>query len=130
MSEPRRCESEPKRGGFSTMSRAAAEAFQFLNAGMRKQFRGWGDTRTAARDRAANEAGVTPAQATRIWKHWQSMKSVDGDVYRLLRNAYEGLCERTEAAADALEARRLRRSADAVSKGRAAADRGTLDGRD
>src|SRR5690606_31143527 len=85
----------------------AMEAFAFLNAGIKKNYRGWGDTPTAARDRAAKEAGITPAQAERIWKRWKHMASVDGDVYRALRTAYETLCEKTEAAADAMERRRL-----------------------
>lgn len=119
MSEPRRCESAPKRGvSVMSTSIAAKEAFECLNAGMRREFRGWGDTRTAARDRAANEAGVSHAQAERLWKNWQTMKSVDGDVYRCLRNKYGHLCSLIEGAADALEARRQK------IEGRNAVDQG------
>jgi DNA-binding LacI/PurR family transcriptional regulator len=75
---------------------AATEAFDFLNAGVRKHYRGAGDTPTAARDRAAREAGISRSQAERVWKRWRSMPSVDGDVYRALRNAYEHLCSRVE----------------------------------
>jgi len=82
---------------------AAREAFEYLNAGTRREFRGWGDTRSAARDRAAGQAGVTSAQAERLWKHWQTMKTVNGDVYRLLRNAYGHLCESIENKAAAIE---------------------------
>ena len=104
MSEPRRCESAPKRGdSVMSSSVAAREAFDLLNAGTKKEFRGWGDTRTAARDRAAREAGVTPAQAERLWKHWRSMKSVNGDVYRGLRNTYGHLCSWIEGAADRID---------------------------
>lgn len=85
---------------------AAKEAFDCLNAGTRKEYRGWGDTRTAARDRAAKEAGVTPAQGTRLWKNWQTMASVDGDVYRLLLLKYGHLCAWVENAADAMAAQR------------------------
>lgn len=106
MSEPRRCESVPKRGEFMSTSIAAKEAFDLLNAATVKEYRGWGDTRTAARDRAAREAGVTPAQAERLWKNWQTMKFPNGDVYRLLRNRYGHLCSWIENAADALERKR------------------------
>jgi hypothetical protein len=103
MSEPKRGESAPKRGESMSTSVAAQEAFELLNAGTRKEYRGWGDTRTAARDRAARKAGVTPAQAERVWKHWHTMKSVNGDVYRALRNAYGSLCTLVETKADAME---------------------------
>lgn len=104
MSEPRRCKSAPKRGdSVMSSSIAAREAFEFLNAGTVNEYRGWGDTRTAARDRAARRAGVSAAQAERLWKHWHSMKSVNGDVYRCLRNKYEHLCQRIEDAADRVE---------------------------
>jgi hypothetical protein len=86
---------------------AAREAFDLLNAATVKEYRGWGDTRTAARDRAADQAGVTPAQAERLWKNWQTMKFPNGDVYRLLRNKYGHLCSWIEKAGDAVEAKRL-----------------------
>lgn len=114
MSDTRRVKSDPKRG-VSVMSMAATEAFDFLNALTKRNYRGWGDTPTAARDRAAKEAGITPAQAERVWKRWKRMTSVDGDVYRALRNTYETLCEKTEAAADAMERSRLGRTGNAVS---------------
>jgi len=86
---------------------AAKEAFELLNAAAKKEWRGWGDTKTAARDRAARRAGLTPSQAERLWKNWQTMKSVNGDVYRSLRNTYGHLCTWIENAADAVEAKRL-----------------------
>jgi hypothetical protein len=82
---------------------AASEAFSLLNAATKKEFRGWGDTKSAARDRAARKAGVTRAQAERLWKNWQTMKTVNGDVYRALRNSYSHLCEWAETHADRLE---------------------------
>jgi hypothetical protein len=97
MCDRRRVRSDLFRGKF--MSAAANEAFAFLNALTQKSFRGWGDTVTAARDRAAKQAGVSPAQAERVWKRWQSMKTVNGDVYRALRNAYEAACLANETAA-------------------------------
>jgi len=107
MSEPRRYESVPKRGKSMSTSIAAKEAFELLNAAAKKEWRGWGDTKTAARDRAARRAGLTPSQAERLWKNWQTMKSVNGDVYRSLRNTYGHLCTWIENAADAVEAKRL-----------------------
>lgn len=102
------------------VSPAAKEAFDLLNAGMKAHFRGYGDTPTAARDRAAEEAGVTPAQAERLWKNWRTMIYPNGDVYRCLRNKYGHLCAWVEEAADALEARRLRRAENAVVESRQA----------
>ena len=105
MGDRRRVRSDLLRG--KSMSAAASEAFNFLNALTKTEYRGWGDTATAARDRAAKKAGVSPAQAERVWKRWQNMKTVNGDVYRLLRNAYESACEKNETAADAYRAERL-----------------------
>jgi hypothetical protein len=85
----------------------AAESFQLLNAGAKALWRGQGDTWTAARDRAAKEAGVTPAQAERLQKNWRTMKFPNGDVYRLLRNKYGHLCSWIEASADRMEAERI-----------------------
>ena len=86
-----------------SISPAAEEAFKFLNAGTRIEWRAYGDTKTAARDRAARKAGVTPAQAERLWKNWRTMKFPNGDVYRNLRNAYEHLCHVIEDKAAAIE---------------------------
>lgn len=93
---------------------AAREAFELLNAGTKEEFRGWGDTRTAARDRAASNAGITPAQGERLWKNWQTMKFPNGDVYRLLRNKYGHLCAWIENAAD-----RIDREAREIEEGHA-----------
>jgi hypothetical protein len=103
------------------MSTAATEAFAFLNALTKKHYRGWGDTATAARDRAARDAGITPAQAERVWKRWQGMASIDGDVYRALRNRYEALCQKHEQAAAASRAERLE-----IKASRNAVDQGSL----
>ena len=104
MSDTRRVRSDPKQ--VKRMSTAAQEAFGYLNELQQHEYRGWGDTPTAARDRAARKAGITPAQAERVWKRWQSMRTVNGDVYRALRNAYEAACIKVENAADAIEAKR------------------------
>lgn len=93
---------------------AAWESYELLKAAAKREFRFEGDTKTAARDRAAQKAGVTPAQAERLWKNWRTMKFPNGDVYRLLRNEYGHLCDWLESKADALEARRLGRNGNAV----------------
>lgn len=106
MSEPMRGKSAPKQGESMSTSEAAHEAFELLNAATRKEYRGWGDTQTAARDRAARKAGVTSSQAERLWKHWKTMKHPNGDVYRSLRNTYGHLCSWIENAADRIEEKR------------------------
>lgn len=103
MSDIRRVKSDPKEGDQMSTSIAAQEAFDYLNALQKQEYRGWGDTATAARDRVARKVGISPAQAERLWKRWQTMKSVNGDVYRALRNKYEALCLQIETQADALE---------------------------
>jgi hypothetical protein len=81
----------------------AEESFQLLNAGARSVWRGKGDTWTAARNRAAEEAGLTHSQGERLEKNWRTMRFPNGDVYRLLRNAYGHLCQGIENKADAIE---------------------------
>jgi hypothetical protein len=116
MSDTKRVRSDLKRG-ISVMSTAAMEAFNFLNRLTQREYRGWGDTATAARERAARNAGITPAQAERVWKRWQRMASIDGDVYRALRNKYEEMCEANERAASAYRAERLQlRNKNAVDQ--------------
>src|ERR1044072_7290614 len=104
MSDMRRVKGDPKRG--NVMSTAVSEAFDYLNAGTKKHDRGPGATASAAREGASREAGISPAQAERLWKRWRTMASVDGDVYRALRNRYEYLCSRIEGAAEAMELER------------------------
>lgn len=101
MSDPVRGKSAPFED--ECMSTAAQEAFSYLNELQKVEYRGWGDTATAARDRVARKAGITPAQAERVWKRWQSMRTVNGDVYRALRNAYEAACIKIENTAAAIE---------------------------
>src|SRR5687767_1259804 len=116
MCDKRRVKNDPRQGKGVMTSIAAAEAFRFLNAGQKQHYRGWGDTPTAARDRAAREAGITPAQAERVWKRWKTMASVDGDVYRALRNRYEALAERIEGAADAANVELLKLRAERTNE--------------
>lgn len=130
MCDRSRCESAPIRGKSMSNSVAAEEAFTLLNAATRNEYRGWGDTQTAARDRAARKAGVTPAQAERLWKHWRSMKSMNADVYRGLRNTYGHLCSWIENAADAIEAKRIEiEESNAAFEGNRAARRRDVEAR-
>lgn len=127
MSEPRRYESVPIQGeSVMSTSACAAESFDLLNAGAKSVWRGQGDTWTAARDRAAAEAGVSPAQAERLQKNWRSMKYPNGDVYRMLRNKYGHLCSWIEDKAGALEARRLGRTGNAVDQSAGVAGEGNV----
>lgn len=105
MCDRSRVGSDPIEGVYMS-SAAAKEAFELLNAATRQEYRGWGDTQTAARDRAARRAGVSPAQAERVWKRWQSMKAVNGDVYRNLLMTYGHLCTWVEDMADRVAAKR------------------------
>lgn len=65
--------------------------------------RGRHDTWTAARDRAAAKAGIPTSTAKRIWQRWETMNDVGGDALLKLMLAYEGICGRTESAAEAVE---------------------------
>lgn len=122
MSEPKRYASVPKRGEvMSNPSVCAEESFRLLNAGAKKHWRGQGDTWTAARNRAAEDAGVTPSQAERLQKNWRTMKFPNGDVYRLLRNKYGHLCSWIEDAADRMDReRREIEETNAIDQGRPA----------
>ena len=118
MCDPKRCGSAPIEDEPMSTSMAAQEAFRMLNAAMRQEYRGWGDTQTAARDRAARKAGITPAQAERVWKRWHEMKSMNADVYRGLRNTYGHLCALIENTAD-----RIEREAQSIEESNAAMSR-------
>lgn len=81
----------------------------------RHEYRGRGDTITAARDRAAQKYGAPISKTKRVWDRWQTMKSVAGEVmiplmlaYEAVFGRYEGLCERIEAQADAFKRERIR----------------------
>lgn len=104
-----RIRTESRMNAMST-SICAAESFDLLNAGARSVWRGQGDTWTAARDRAAKEAGVTPSQAERLQKNWRTMKFPNGDVYRALLikyghllPTYDRLCSYIENKADVID---------------------------
>jgi hypothetical protein len=70
------------------------------------EFRGRGDTMSAARDRAAEKYGAPISKTKRLWDRWQTMKSVAGDVMIPLMLAYEEMVQRNEAAAQEYRAER------------------------
>lgn len=92
------------------MSEAAVRlTYERLDALTKLHHRGRHDTWTAARDRAAKTAGIEPSYAKRIWDRWQSMKDVSGGAFYAIEQAYQRLCERSEAAeaAQATQAERI-----------------------
>lgn len=98
---------DTRRGSEEEMNNAVTEANFYLNELARLLHRGQGDTLGAARDRAARVAGIERSYAKRIWDRWQTMNDVSGEAYRRLRQAYEQVCERHEAAAAEYRHQRL-----------------------
>jgi hypothetical protein len=82
---------------------ALNEARGFLDALHDAEFRGRKDTDGAARYRLAAKLGVKESYLFRLQYRADEMKDVAGEVYRRLRLAYEGMCERVENAADRIE---------------------------
>jgi hypothetical protein len=87
---------------------ALIEARTFLEVLHDAEFRGRKDTDGAARYRLANRLGVKENYLFRLQYRAAEMKDVAGEVYRRLKLAYEGLCERNEAAAIAYRDQRLK----------------------
>lgn len=104
--------------GFSEgkmSSVALNEARGFLDALHDAEFRGRKDTDGAARYRLATKLGVKESYLFRLQYRADEMKDVAGEVYRRLRLAYEGMCERVENTAD-----RIEREAREIEEGNAA----------
>lgn len=127
----RRAENSTRRGGVMSASTSTAlkQSADYLVALTRMQHRGRGDTWGAARDRAAKLAGIERSYAKRLWDRWQTMNDVSGEVYLRLREAYEELCLKNEAAAEGYKAERLKLKAtrheinqEPAPEGRGAAD--------
>lgn len=78
------------------MITAANEAKNWLEALTEVEHRGRYDTWGAARDRAANKAGIKRTYAKHLWDRWQTMKDVSGEAYRSLKAAYEAQCAHNE----------------------------------
>lgn len=120
MSDTRRAENDTKYDENSVM-RALADT-QGMTAPERAEFwlqglawakhKGRHDTWTAARDRAAGDAGVALSIAKRIWQRWQEMNDVGGEALLRLMLAYEDACQRNEDAVEAYRAERLKLKAE------------------
>jgi hypothetical protein len=74
--------------------------------------RGRHDTWSAARDRAAKDAGIERTIAKRIWQRWEDMKDVGGSALLGLMLAYEDACQRNDDAIEAYRAERLKLKAE------------------
>lgn len=88
-------------------TQALSDAKTWLDVLHDAEFRGRKDTDGAARYRLASRLGVKESYLYRLQYRAEEMKDVAGEVYRRLKLAYEGLCERNETAADAYRAQRL-----------------------
>lgn len=88
-------------------TQALSDAKTWLEVLHDAEFRGRKDKDGAARYRLASRLGVKESYLYRLQYRAEEMKDVAGEVYRRLKLAYEGLCERNEAAADAYRAERL-----------------------
>lgn len=106
MSDIRRVARDTKHDA-EIMSTAVSETYFFLNELTRKHHRGRGDTLSAARDRAAKEAGVARTYAKRIWDRWETMSDVSGEAYRRFQRAYVASCEHNENKAAEYRGERL-----------------------
>lgn len=95
MSDNRLVEFDNRRGA-NVMTTAVAKSFRLLEALTIAHHRGPSDTWTAARDRAAEAAGIERSYAARIWNRWQSMKDVSGEALMRLSDAYTAQCEHNE----------------------------------
>lgn len=94
--------------GESEMStQALSDAKSWLDVLHDAEYRGRKDTDGAARYRLASRLGVKENYLYRLQYRAEDMKDVAGEVYRRLKLAYDGLCERNERAADAYRAERL-----------------------
>lgn len=86
---------------------ALREAFKMHDALMDLEFKGRKDKESAARFRLSKKTGVPESYLFRLAHKRREMRDVAGEVYRRL-------CVAIEDKADALEARRLGRTENAV----------------
>lgn len=115
MSDTSRVKSDTKRGEVIMRALADTAGMQtperavfWLEKLAIRAHRGPHDTWTAARERAAQDAGVKLTTAQRIWQRWETMNDVGGDALLKLMVAYEAMCTRNNDAADAYDAERLK----------------------
>lgn len=102
---------------------ALREALEWHDALMDLEFKGRKDKESAARFRLSKETGVPESYLFRLTHKRNEMRDVAGEVYRRL-------CVAIETKADALEARRVGRTGNAVDQRAAEARQGTMAGRD
>ena len=87
---------------------ALAESQFFAEELQRREYRGLGDTREAARYRLSRKVGGPDSYLKRLRYKAQGMKDVAGSVYKALRDEYERVCILHEAAADRYATERLK----------------------
>lgn len=87
---------------------ALAESQFFAEELQRREYRGLGDTREAARYRLSRRVGVPESYLKRLRYKANEMRDVAGSVYKALRDEYERVCEANEAAADRYRSERLK----------------------
>lgn len=140
MSDIRRVEIDTKHDRSSVMralsdteGMSTPEKAEFWLHGLAwTKHRGRHDTWSAARDRAAKDAGIERTIAKRIWQRWEDMKDVGGSALLGLMLAYEDACQRNDDAIEAYRAERLKLKAErhAVDHKRARESVGADDARD
>lgn len=101
---------------------ALEQAIVWHDALMDLEFKGRKDKESAARFRLSKKIGVPESYLFRLAHKRREMRDVAGEVYRRL-------CIAIEDKADALEARRVGRTANAVDQRADEAREGTMAGR-
>jgi len=89
---------------------ALQEAIGWHDSLMDAEYKGRKDNESAARFRLSKKIGVPESYLFRLTYKRRDMRDVAGEVYRRLKlahDAYENLCARVEASADAMRDRRL-----------------------
>lgn len=71
-----------------TSSDIRVETRFYLNELMRREWRGYGDSLEGARDRVLDRLGIDRSQGKRLFHRLRGIKTISGDVYRLLSIAY------------------------------------------
>lgn len=118
--------------GAEMSNAALMEAATWADELMEAETKSRREKEYVVRDRLAGKIGVSTSYLFRLQYKIDTMNDVKGSVYRALmkgRELYGLACERTEAAADALEARRLGRTGNAVDASAGQAGEGTMAGR-
>lgn len=119
MSDTRGVENDTKGGELvmralaDTEGMSVPERAEFWLQGLAwAKHRGRHDTWTAARERAAKEAGIAVSIAKRIWQRFEAMNDVGGEAMLNLMLAYERACQNNEDAIAAYRAERLNLKAE------------------